>query len=235
MNPDHAHFAEWDAAYVVGALSSAERLRFEDHLAACPECRRAVAELSPTIGLLSRVSPERAASIDAALADGQVDQDGPDSSVRAEVVSLGERRALRRRRTWWLAAAAAVVLVVAAIAIPVTLSRTAPTASFALEAVVDVPLEADVRLSSVGWGTRIDLDCRYTPASDAEVPAEGWPYALAVVDADGESTNVSTWQARPGATARLSAGTALSIAEISAVEIRSVDSGRLLMRYELDG
>jgi len=115
MNPDHAHFAEWDAAYVVGALSSAERLRFEDHLAACPECRRAVAELSPTIGLLSRVSPERAASIDAALADGQVDQDGPDSSVRAEVVSLGERRALRRRRTWWLAAAAAVVLVVAAI------------------------------------------------------------------------------------------------------------------------
>jgi len=94
MNPDHAHFAEWDAAYVVGALSSAERLRFEDHLAACPECRRAVAELSPTIGLLSRVSPERAASIDAALADGQVDQDGPDSSVRAEVVSLGEVRVI---------------------------------------------------------------------------------------------------------------------------------------------
>jgi hypothetical protein len=235
MNPDHAAFAEWDAAYVVGALSSAERRRFEGHLADCPECRRAVAELSPTVGLLSRVSPERAASIDAALTDGQVDIDGPDSAVRAEVVSLGERRALRRRRTWWLASAAAVVLVVAAIAIPVTLGRSAPNASFALEAVADVSLEADVRLSSVGWGTRIDLDCRYAPASDADVPAEGWPYALAVVDTDGESTNVSTWQALPGATARLSAGTALSISEISAVEIRSVDSGRLLMRYELDG
>ena len=33
MNPDHAHFAEWDAAYVVGALSSAERRQFEEHLA----------------------------------------------------------------------------------------------------------------------------------------------------------------------------------------------------------
>jgi hypothetical protein len=235
MNPDHAHFAEWDAAYIVGALSSAERRQFEEHLAGCPDCRRAVAELSPTVGLLSRVSPERAASIDAALADGRLEMDGPDSSVRAEVVSLGERRARRRRRTWWLAAAAAVILVVAAIAIPVMLARTAPTVSFALETVADVPIDADVRLSSVGWGTRIDLDCRYAPASDADVPADGWPYALAVVDADGESTNVSTWQARPGATARLSAGTALSITEISAVEIRSVDSGRLLMRYELDG
>jgi hypothetical protein len=234
MNPDHAHFAEWDAAYVVGAMSIAERRQFEDHLADCPECRRAVAELSPTIGLLSRVSPERAASIDAALADGQVDLGGPDSSVRAEVVSLGERRALRRRRAWWLTAAAAVVLVVAAIAIPVTLARTAPTA-FALETVADVPLEASVRLSSEGWGTQIELECRYTSSGGVDTPAGGWPYALAVVGEDGVTTNVSTWKALPGTTARLSAGTALDIAEIAAVEIRSIESGRLLMRYDLDG
>ena len=233
MNPDHAHFAEWDAAYVVGALSSADRRRFEDHLAGCAECRRAVAELSPTVGLLSRVSPERAQSIDAERGEGRIEGDGPDTALRAEVVSLGERRALRRRRTWWVAAAAAVVLLVAAIAIPVTIARTAPTASFALEAVEDIPLQASVRLTSVGWGTRIELDCRYT--SDANVPADGWPYALAVVGPDGATTSVSTWRALPGATARISAGTALAVSEISAVEIRAVTSGRLIMRYELNG
>jgi hypothetical protein len=235
MNPDHARFAEWDAAYVVGALSSAERREFEDHLAECAECRSAVAELSPTVGLLSRVSAERAQSIDAQPANGPVDGGGPDSSVRAEVLSRGERRALRRRRTWWLAAAAAVVVIIAAIAIPLTLSRAAPTASFALEAVADIPLEADVRLSSVGWGTRIELDCRYTSVAGEDAPAEGWPYALAVVGPDGETTSVSTWRAKPGTTARISAGTALEVADITAVEIRSVTTGRLLMRYELEG
>jgi hypothetical protein len=45
---------------------------------------------------------------------------------------------------------------------------------------------------------------------------------------------VSTWRALPGKTARLSAGTALDVSEIAAVEIRSVESGRVLMRYDLD-
>jgi len=235
MNPDHERFAEWDAAYVIGALSSSERREFEGHLASCPQCRSAVAELSPTAGLLSRVSAERAQSIDAATANGPVDGDGPAWSVRDEVVSLGERRAARRRRTWWLVAAAAVVVIVAAIAIPVTLNRAAPTVSFALEAVADIPLHADARLSSVSWGTRIELDCRYTAAPGEEAPAKGWPYALAVVGSDGETTSVSTWRATPGATARISAGTALTVSEITAVEIRSVTTGRVLMRYDLDG
>ena len=233
MSPDHAHFAEWDAAYVVGALSSAQRRQFEDHLADCAECRRAVAELSPTVGLLSRVSPERARSIDAELTDGAVGVAGPDSSVREEVVARAQRRAMRRRRTWWVAAAAAVVLVIAAIAIPVTITRSAPTASVALEAIADVPIEASVRLSSVGWGTRIELECRYPSSDGADAAADGWPYALAVVGSDGVTTNVSTWRALPGKTARLSAGTALEVAEIAAVEIRSVESGRVLMRYDL--
>ena len=32
MNPDHARFAEWDSAYVLGALSPAERREYEDCL-----------------------------------------------------------------------------------------------------------------------------------------------------------------------------------------------------------
>ena len=234
MNPDHARFAEWDAAYVVGALSSGDRRQFEEHLADCEECRRGVAELSPTVGLMSRVSPERARSIDAEPEE-TVGVVGPDSSVREHVVSVARQRTVRRSRIWWAAAAAAVVLVIAGIAVPVTIARTAPTASFALEAVADVPIEASVRLSSVEWGTRIELECRYTSGDGGSGPAEGRPYALAVIGSDGVTTNVSTWRALPGRVARLSAGTALDVSDIAAIEIRSIASGRLLMRYDLDG
>jgi hypothetical protein len=237
MNPDHAYFAQWDAAFVVGALSPTERREFEDHLADCAECQRAVAALSPTVALLSQVSPERAESIDAEPAGNPVAADGgvggPDSSVREVVVSLGRRR-MRRRRVWWAAAAAAVALVIAAVAIPVSISRMAPTSSFALESVADVPLEASVELSSVAWGTRIELECRYTRREGSDIPAEGWPYVLTVVSVDGATTDVSTWRAEPGSTARLSAGTALDVDEIGAIEIRGIASGDVLMRYELD-
>jgi hypothetical protein len=229
MNPDHARFAEWDAAYAVGALSSTERREFEEHLSECELCRRAVGELQPTVSLLSRISPERARSIDAELADGAVGMGEPAPAVRDGVVSIARARAVRRRRVWWASAAAAAVLVIAAVALPFALTRSAPTESFALEAVADVPLQATVQLTSVGWGTRIDLECRYTARSDDAV---AWPYALAVIGTDGEATAVSTWKALPDSVARLSAATALDVGEITAVEIRSVESGRVLMRYD---
>ena len=49
-------FAHEDAAYVLGALSSAERAAFQEHLAGCAECSQAVRRLSGLPGLLSRVS-----------------------------------------------------------------------------------------------------------------------------------------------------------------------------------
>ena len=32
-------YREWDAAYVLGALSPRDRRAFEQHLATCPACR----------------------------------------------------------------------------------------------------------------------------------------------------------------------------------------------------
>ena len=46
MSDDHARFAEWDAAYVIGALSPADRREFEAHLDSCERCMRAVAEIA---------------------------------------------------------------------------------------------------------------------------------------------------------------------------------------------
>ncbi|MET0734804.1 MAG: zf-HC2 domain-containing protein [Microbacterium sp.] len=223
MNPEHPRFADWDAAYVLGALSAPDRLAYESHLEECPECRHAIAELTSTVGLMSRLPPESVArSADA----------GPDSLTSQGLVDLAAQRSRRRTRTWWIAAAAAVLIVVAAVATPIAIGlRDDPMVAMA--SVSDVPLEASVSLAPVGWGTRVTLECSYPDVYVQDAPEDGWTYSLAIVGTDGESSSVSTWRAAPGTSARLSAGTALAVDDIAAVEIRSA-RGDVLMRYDLE-
>lgn len=233
MTPDHSRVAEWDAAYVLGALSPADRRVFEEHLEECPTCRAAVAELAPMPGLLSRVAEGR----DAATRSFESDEsgaEGPDGRLRADVVARGTRRRRRIPRRVWALVVAGALVVAAAVAVPVTLAATAPRGSVhALADVAGVPIEASVRLTDVAWGTRIDLVCDYS-GEVLDAPDGGWPYALAVVGADGATTTLSTWRAEPGSTTQLSAGTDLAVADIGAVEIRTVDGVDVLMRYAAD-
>jgi hypothetical protein len=247
MNADHTHFAQWDAAYVLGALSPSDRRDFEGHLDECADCRHAIAELAPTVGLLSRISAEDAESVDAASVDAVVaGEDGTDAAGAAgaanaardvdavAVISLARERSRRRRRLRVVALVAAAVLVVAAVAVPLSVATflPRPTESFALESTSGVPLEAQVALTSVAWGTRIELNCRYPEDDQSDAPADGWTYALTVVDSAGEASDVSTWRSKPGANARLQAGTALDLSDIRSIEIRTA-SGKVLMSYEL--
>ncbi|WP_127475772.1 zf-HC2 domain-containing protein [Microbacterium sulfonylureivorans] len=233
MNADHTRFADWDAAYVLGALSAADRRAFEEHLEGCDACRASIAATAPTIGLLSRVAPDRAQSM---LAP-PVPDDGPDAAARSRVVELGARDARRRRRARWAggltAAAAAVVAIVIAVTVIVAPGPRGVQV-VALEPLVDIPLTATVELSDAAWGTRIEMTCRYTEATGDDAPSEGRPYSLVVTAVDGTTSEVSSWRAVPGSTARLSAATALDADEIAAIEIRSLASGRVLMRTELD-
>lgn len=231
MTADHEAFADWDAAYLLGALSPADRRAFEEHLESCDRCVRAVAEVAPTLGLLARVDPERAAS----LQDDPIASQWPPagSGARAALLARAAHEA-RRRRGWWaggLAAAAALVVAVA-----VGIGAMLPSAggrAVELAAVVDAPLDATVELASAAWGTRIDLECSY--AGDAGGDAdEGLPYTLVVVGSDGTASEVSSWRAAPGATARLTAATALDVDEMGAVEIRMEGTGEVLMRGEVD-
>lgn len=45
--------------YVEGALSAADRARFDDHIAACDGCRRFLEQIKTTIALAGRLSPEQ--------------------------------------------------------------------------------------------------------------------------------------------------------------------------------
>jgi anti-sigma factor RsiW len=57
-------YARWDAAYVLGSLSGADRHEFEAHLSSCPSCRESVAELSGMPALLAQLDRDDVAAID---------------------------------------------------------------------------------------------------------------------------------------------------------------------------
>jgi hypothetical protein len=235
MNAHHVDFAEWDAAYVMGALSPSDRRAFEVHLETCERCRQAIAEIAPTIGLLARIDRTRAESLaaePAVMADA-----GPPQALREGLVSSARRERLRRQRTWWFGGLAAAAVLVAAIVVALNVA-VAPalrsTQTFALESVRSAPLSASVELADVAWGTRIGLVCRYDDVPGSGAPEDGWPYSLYVIDENGAASQVSTWRALPGSTARLDAATDLDVSEMSAIEIRSLGGDDVFMRVELD-
>ncbi|WP_166870753.1 zf-HC2 domain-containing protein [Salinibacterium sp. ZJ450] len=232
MNPDHPRFAQWDAGYVLGALSPAERREYEEHLASCEECRRSVAELGPMPGLLARLSGERARAL---LDNTEAAAKGPRADLVDDILrqSRGRNvRRIRRARIWVGAAvAAAAAILLAVILVPLTLGRSDDTDSqaVALESLSDIPITAEVTFTQVGWGTRLELECRYEGEASPDAP-DGRPYALYVIDDQGNRSEVSSWRALPGTTARLEAGTAVDLDDIASVEIGSLGSGRTLMR-----
>ncbi|WP_104167031.1 anti-sigma factor [Cryobacterium sp. N22] len=56
-------FREWDAAYVLGALSPEDRHAFERHLPTCPACAGAVAELAGLPGILAALPAAEAVAL----------------------------------------------------------------------------------------------------------------------------------------------------------------------------
>lgn len=59
----HEH-ALWDAAYVLGSLSEADRCEFEAHLDRCTSCRDSVTELSRMPALLALLNPDEVVGVD---------------------------------------------------------------------------------------------------------------------------------------------------------------------------
>lgn len=79
---DNHRYAMWDAAYVLGSLSAADRRGFEAHMADCPACRQAVAELGGMPALLSQLGRNR----NGVAAINEADQtSGPSSAVRRHI------------------------------------------------------------------------------------------------------------------------------------------------------
>lgn len=224
-----------DAAYLLGALSPAERARYEQHLGTCDACRRSVAEVAGLPGVLRHVSLDAVRAIDH---DGDEIDDaasGPPPSVLAGALrraEVEERRARRTRALRWASAlttaAAAAVVGVLAFAGPgpddPAPAEPPPSARLDLEPLGDSGLTAAVNLRDVAWGTKIQLECAYPDGQGGEDVA----YSLVVHDDDGDTEQVATWNAVPGRELTIDAATAVRGDDIALIEVRAPDGTPVL-------
>lgn len=237
MTNGHAHYAGWDAAYVLGSLSPAERLQFETHLEGCERCQVSVAELSGLPGLLGKLDSARAFELLKQTDDAPANDIAPISPVPADLVARIEHRAAvrRSRRNRVLIGLSAAAVVAGAVAIPVSItSAPHPTLSVALSKVVSSPLSADVKLTSVGWGTKVEMSCHYRDIDSGAPESTRWDYALWVVQKNGTASELSSWSAANYSTVNLSAGTSVPVSQIAEVQVRSLRDGSVLLQSDLN-
>ncbi|MBP2417089.1 zf-HC2 domain-containing protein [Microlunatus capsulatus] len=212
-------YADWDAAYVLGALAPAERAEFEAHLAGCARCRSAVSEIAGLPGLLSQVGPEDAAR----LTDPAPAATPPETLLPAVLATA--RRQRRQLRTRLLAVAAGLVLVLGGFLLGQRGGADPVSRWVAFEPQEATGITAVVELVPVADGTEVSVQCQ--DASGAEA---GSHLAVVVADRAGGRGTVKDWEVKAGKVNRPSGHTRLTVAEIAAVEIRDVGTGDLVLR-----
>jgi hypothetical protein len=220
-------FALYDAAYVLGALSPADRRDFEEHLQTCPACASSVGELAGLPGLMSKVSIEQLTAEPEPIPE----------TLLPRLARAARRERLQRRALVGAAAAAAACLItVGAVGItrpdsparpPVTASTPSGSPDLAMSAVGRSPVTASARLVDMAWGTRIDLTCSYS--SQGVYPAGGAPYAMVVIDRHGVAQQVATWKALPDRPLTVMGTSSQARKDIATVEIRTL-KGRTILR-----
>lgn len=239
FNTDACPYAMWDAAYVLGSLSSTERREYEGHLPLCRHCCAAVTEFGGVPALLGMLRPDEVAAID----DGGLEPPPLRPQLLDELLGkVRTRRGRMRWMVWTLSTAAAAVLAVGVfVAIrqgPVAPTPTAqpPTSITAMSMTPVAPssLEATVSVTAEGWGTSVAMRCTYRPETGAGDDEEaGDELAMFAVSRQGERIQLATWMAHEGVTATPTGSTSMPIDDIAAVQIASVDTGTVLLQRGL--
>jgi hypothetical protein len=256
---NHDEFVDHDAAYVLGALSPADRRAFEEHLASCRACAREVRQIAGMPGLL--------ASVPRHLAEAELD--GPEPVPETLLPRLvREVRRRRARRSWTVGAAAAVAagaLTLGGVGIAGGLAGAG--VGTAQGPVVSPPPSANSPSATPssstsrppsppgdGTGTRpvamqqlgqdrLHATIAFTSKAwgtsvdltcayeSARGYAPGSPpaYELVVRQADGTTQQVATWRAVPGQEMSLHGASSWNRADIATVEVRTT-TGRPVLR-----
>ena len=232
MRCEHEHD---DGAYVLGALSPAERAAYERHLATCSFCREAVAEIAVLPGLLGRLDPADFAK----LLDPTITSTPPRTPPPPPPVPVARRRKTFRVRLLSSALAVAVLALIVGIGVVfVSWDRTpgsTPPPVVASGAVpmspVDssVPLSAGIDLTGTPGGTRINLSCLYENTSAALKP---YTVRLVVYGPDDVREQLGSWIAAPGKEFTMSGVTHFTEGNLSRVELMRID-GTVLLAYDV--
>lgn len=240
-------YSEWDAAYVLGALTPEDRRDYERHLVGCEACSRAVAELAGMPGLLAAVPAEQALAegLPPDRSEAAVASRMPDATVPRLLAAARRERSRARRLLVGALVGVAAIAAAGALAVagwagvpggaPVASpsasepAATPPATTLTMSPVVPSPLSAELTLEAEPWGTRIVSRCSYAEAyEDASAG-----YALYLTDRQGVTSLLATWLADPGTTVTPVGTTSLTEADIATVDIRSVTSGQVLLESRL--
>jgi len=220
-------YGEWDAAYVLGALSHEERKEYEAHLAKCTNCSNSLTLLAGIPGFLGKLNADAAIS----LMGGTTPDPGFDHWDDSLFIQKLAKRAAQAQRTSRIRNSltlAAAVILCAAIGVassalvhpksaPLTSSTPAASTSWNLTNLQPQIMSAELQITSRTWGTHFDWNCAYSKV------AASWPastrYNLVLTDSSGKKYNIASWSPSGTIAKGLSATTALSVTQIKKVEV----------------
>lgn len=225
MRCEHEHD---DGAYVLGALSPAERAAYERHLATCSFCREAVRDISTLPDLLSRLDPaEFAKLVDPTLAR---------SEEHHPIRRLVTRRKSFKTLAVRVVSSAAALLLVAAVGVGVFLLTREPSApaaappgpAVAMMPVAGVsPVTATLRMTDKAGGTLIDLTCSFSRSA-----TKPYTFRLFAYGPDDEKEQLGSWRAQPGSDFLMEAVTHFTAGSLSRLELVQYD-GKTLLAYDV--
>jgi hypothetical protein len=230
-------YSTWDAAYVLGSLSSSDRREYENHLSVCDSCRSAVGELSGMPALLTLLNREEVAFLD--------DRGFEPPPLRPQLLDeLLDKVSRRRKRVRWVtvvAAAAGLLAVALLVALrPMTsgpMQAQPPSAANSSLTMTPVSpassLQATIALTREGWGTHVQMTCTYREETPARSEDNGDELAMFAVGRDGTRVQLATWRALNGVTASPSGSTSMPIDQIAAVQVATAGGGRVLLQRRL--
>jgi hypothetical protein len=225
--PPDDDLAEWDAAYVLGALSLEERRAYESYLAANPARAAELTELAGMPGILNALSRDEAVAL-TNLAGAPPAESRPDNV--ASLAHAAAKRQQRTRRTWLAAAvasAAALLIAGAVVGATVFPQSSAPTQTVAMQAMQPTPrggLTAELAVAEKKWGTELNWACQYTKDWSRNVDS----YDIVVTTHDGVQRTVGSWKPAGDEATGLSAATSIPTKQIRTVDIRVTGSNEPL-------
>jgi hypothetical protein len=231
MRCEHEHD---DGAYVLGALSPAERAGYERHLAGCSFCREAVADIAVLPGLLGRLDAAEFAK----LLDPTLSTPAPERNRMPALVTAAQttRRKQRRVRVLSTVLAAAVVALLVGVGTVfwmggrVTSPPATPGPMVAMTPIdEDIPVSADLSLTGTSGGTKVNLACVYRRNPEYR---KSYTVRLVAYGPDNEADSMGSWVAAPGKEFTMSGVTHFPLGTLSRLELVRND-GQALLAYDV--
>jgi hypothetical protein len=221
-------YAHDDGAYVLGALSPAERVAYERHLGTCADCRDAVAEIAVLPGLLGRLDRSELERITPSV--GAAER-LPRLLDAARIRRRRERR-IGRLRAAGVALAAAAVAAVAGFGLAGPLTRGDPGTDVEVRMVAmkpvqggEIPVSAEIGFDGTRWGTVVTMRCQYAATTDY---TKAYTFRLVAHGPNGETEQVGSWLAAPGDAATFTGVTRFTRSELTRLELLRYDDTPLL-------